>query len=100
MTLRRADPRARRCLIVIGAVLYATVLGVAPFEHHDLACHLKNPLHCASCASSQLGSDVLALVQPGAAHLRDAGSAVSLAPTLAGTLLVVRTTGRSPPRSV
>jgi hypothetical protein len=101
MTRRRAVPRARRrLLIAIGLALYVIVLGVAPFEHHDLVCHLKNPQHCTSCASSQLGPDVLSPVEPGASHLSDAGSATIVDPILEGTLLVTRTSGRSPPSGV
>ena len=86
-----------RLLIVVGLALYATVLILSPFEHHDLACHLKTPQHCSSCASSQLGSDVLTLVPPRTSHLSDAGSAATLDQILEGTLLAVRTNGRSPP---
>ncbi len=86
-----------RLLIVAGLALYAIVLIGSPFEHHDLVCHLKTPQHCTSCASSQLGSDVLPLVPPGTSHLHDAGSATTLDQILEGTLLVLRTTGRSPP---
>jgi len=88
-----------RLLIVVGVALYATVLIGAPFEHHDLVCHLKTPQHCTSCASSQLGSDVLPLVAPGASHLADAGAATTRDRILEGTLLAVRTTGRSPPHA-
>jgi hypothetical protein len=98
MTGGRSVTRAR-LLIVAGLALYATVLIGSPFEHHDLVCHLKTPQHCTSCASSQLGSDVLPLVAPGASHLHDAGSAITFDLILANTLLVVRTTGRSPPRA-
>jgi len=88
-----------RLLIVVGVALYATVLIGAPFEHHDLVCHLKTPQHCTSCASSQVGSDVLPLVAPGTSHLADAGSATTRDRILEGTLLAVRTTGRSPPHA-
>ena len=88
-----------RLLIAAGLALYAIVLIASPFEHHDLVCHLKTPQHCTSCASSQLGSDVLPLVAPGTSHLHDAGSATPLDQTLEGTLLVLRTTGRSPPQA-
>src|SRR5216684_7663106 len=94
----RAVVRAR-LLIVVGLALYVTVLIGSPFEHHDLVCHLKTPQHCTSCASSQLGSDVLPLVAPGTSHLADAGSATTLDQILDGTLVVLRTTGRSPPHA-
>ena len=88
-----------RLLVVVGLALYAAVLIGSPFEHHDLVCHLKTPQHCMSCASSQLGSDVLPLVAPGTSHLTDAGSATTRDRILEGTLVVVRTTGRSPPHA-
>jgi hypothetical protein len=98
MARRRAVRRARRrLLIVVGLALYVTVLGVSPFEHHDLVCHLKNPQHCTSCTSSQPGSNVLALVEPGASRLSDAGSATTVDPVFEGALLVARASGRSPP---
>src|SRR6185503_8772969 len=98
MTRRRAVMRAR-LLIVIGLGLYGIVLVCSPFEHHDFVCHLKTPQHCTSCASSQLGSDVRILIAPTASGLDDAGTAVAFDRTLEGTLLAVRTTGRSPPRA-
>jgi len=86
-----------RVLTLAGVALYAFVLVVSPFEHHDLICHLKTPQHCTSCASSQLGSDPHTLQSPDPSHLKDAGSAATLDLTIEGALLAVRTTGRSPP---
>jgi len=86
-----------RVLTLGGLVLYVFVLVTSPFEHHDLICHLKNPQHCTSCASSQLGSDPHALPSPDPAHLHDAGAAATFDQTIEGALLAVRTTGRSPP---
>ena len=88
--------RARR-LVLAGLALFATVLVLSPFEHHDLVCHLKTPQHCTSCSSSQLGSDVAPLITPGASRLADAGAAAALVELVEGALLSVRTTGRSPP---
>lgn len=95
MTCARAGARSR-LLTVVGLALYAAVLVASPFEHHDLVCHLKNPQHCTSCSSSQLGSDVLPLATPPAC-LADAGAAVAHDELLDGALLAVRSTGRSPP---
>src|SRR5438128_1264009 len=95
---RRTVMRAR-LLIVVGVALYAAVLIGSPFEHHDLVCPLQTPQHCTACTSSQLGSDVLPLVVPGTSHLADAGSATTRDHILEGTLLAVRTTGRSPPHA-
>ncbi len=80
--------------------LYAVFLIASPFEHHDLACELKTPQHCTSCTSAQLGSDPQPLLAPGVWHLDDAGRAVADDYAGEDTLLVVRTTGRSPPAAL
>jgi len=69
----------------------------SPFEHHDLVCHLKQPLHCTACVSSPLASGPKAIPVIGAWSLRDAGRLHDLQSTSKGTALVVRSTGRSPP---
>ena len=89
---RRPGPLA--CL---GVALYAFFLITAPFEHHDLLCHLKNPLHCTACTSSLLGSDPQKPAIIGAWSLTDAGRAVAVQILADDTLLSVRSTGRSPP---
>ena len=76
---------------------YAVFLVTAPFGHHDLICHLKNPQHCTSCAGSQLGAGLQTVADPGASHLTDVGRAMVLQRLEAGALLAVRSTGRSPP---
>ena len=88
--------RLRR-LALLGVILHTLFLAVADFEHHDLACHLKTPLHCTSCALSQLGSDPHPTSVPGACRLADAGRAVAVHVDSESALLAVRTTGRSPP---
>jgi len=82
---------------LVGMAIYALFLVASPFEHHDLSCELKTPQHCTSCTSSQLGSDTHVALAPGAAQLADAGRAASFVVLDEGTLLVVRSTGRSPP---
>ena len=72
---RVKDPA--RLFIPIGLALYAFVLVAAPFEHHDLVCHLKTPQHCTSCWSTQLGPDVVSFTAP-TARLADAGAAVTI----------------------
>jgi hypothetical protein len=88
-----------RSLANIGAAVYAVFLVIAPLGHHDLACHVKTPLHCASCTTSQLGSDPHPPVILGAWSLADAGSAVGFELLIDGFLLSARSTGRSPPVS-
>ena len=80
-----------------GVALYAIFLITAPFEHHDLLCHLKTPQHCTSCSASALGSDPHQPAIVGAWHLADAGSSVIIHLLSEGTQLAAITTGRSPP---
>jgi hypothetical protein len=81
----------------IGVAFYAVFLVIAPFEHCDLACHLKNPLHCTACTSNLPGSDPETVAVVGAWSLADAGRAEVIEVLADGTLLTVRSTGRSPP---
>jgi len=82
---------------VVATALYALFLVTAPFEHHDILCHLKSPQHCTACASSLVSSAPGAFAAPGAATLADAGGATTTVTIVSGFLLAVRTTGRSPP---
>ena len=93
----RLRDRRWRPLTFVGVALYAIVLIVAPFAHHDLACHLKNPLHCTACTSSLPGSDPQTPVTVGAWSLADAGRTTAVHVLAEDTLLPVRSTGRSPP---
>ena len=77
--------------------MYALFLILAPFEHHDVACHFKTPQHCTACASSLVGSDPDTPAILGAWHLSDAGRVVGTQFVADGILLSVRSTGRSPP---
>jgi hypothetical protein len=86
-----------RRFTLLGIVLHAAVLAAAPFEHHDLVCHLKTPQHCSSCTSSPVGASPSAAPAPVAGHLVEAGSAVSLEAAPASAIFVPRTAGRSPP---
>ena len=97
MMSRRGNDLHSRRLALVGLAIYAVFLVASPFEHHDLLWHLKTPQHCTSCSSSQLGSDPHTPLIPGAWHLADAGRAVSFQLLAEGTLLAVRSTGRSPP---
>src|SRR5882672_8077706 len=65
-----------RRLAMTGLALYAIFLLTSQFEHHDLLCELKTPLHCTACTSSVVGSDPTAPAALGAWQLADAGSAV------------------------
>jgi hypothetical protein len=96
MTGRFGD-RRWRFLAFVGGALYAFFLIAAPFEHHDIACHLKTPQHCTSCNSSLVGSDPQTPAIFGNWRLADAGRANDVQLIADGVLLTARSTGRSPP---
>ena len=81
----------------LGVALYAAVLVLAPFTHHDLVCHFKNPQHCTACTSNPAGTDPSALATPPFRPLVDAGLAVQVHSLAEGVLLAADSTGRSPP---
>jgi hypothetical protein len=87
-----------RVVAFFGVVLYAAVMVVSPFEHHDIVCHLKTPQHCTSCATGALGSAPVAVTSL-AAGLVDAGCAIAFLTAVKSVVLAVRSTGRSPPVS-
>ena len=84
---------------LLAAALYALFLLTAPFEHHDLLCHIKTPQHCTSCSSSLLGSDphAPAILTH---ELRDAGRAMARLSLPESVLFAVRSSGRSPPAAL
>ena len=92
------DHRLQR-FALLGVVLHTLLVAAAPFEHHDLICHLKTPQHCTSCTLSPVGSNAATSTTPGAATLRDAGSAAAFDPISESALLAVSNSGRSPPAS-
>src|SRR2546428_10304526 len=98
--VRSPGDRRRQPLTLFGLAIYALFLVSAPFEHHDLACELKTPQHCTACTSTQLGADPYMPALVGAWNLADAGRATAFQPTVAGILLPVRSTGRSPPNHI
>jgi hypothetical protein len=83
--------------VTVAVALYALFLAVSPFEHHDIQCELRTPLHCTACTGSALGSDPSGAATPCVCHLDDAGSAVEQLILSYGFLLDVRSSGRSPP---
>jgi hypothetical protein len=93
----RGAVRRWRQLTVAAVALYAVVLAVAPFEHHDLICHLKTPQHCTSCAASPLSVDPHTTTSLDGCRLTDAGRAVAGVVISEGTLLPSVSSGRSPP---
>ena len=92
------DRRFRR-FALLGVVLHTLFVAAAPFEHHDLICHLKTPQHCTSCTSSPVGSSAETQATAGAAVLHDAGTAAAVDSVSESALLATRNRGRSPPVS-
>ena len=90
------DRRIRR-FALLGVVLHTLFVTAAPFEHHDLICHLKTPQHCTACTSSIVGSDPGTLTVADAFDRADAGGALTIDVLTDGFLLSVRSSGRSPP---
>jgi hypothetical protein len=84
----------------LGVALYALVLVLAPFTHHDLACHLKDPQHCTACTSSPVSTDPAAVTGPVFVPLIDLGRAVSTYSPVESVLLAAESTGRSPPAAL
>jgi|SRR5579872_201380 len=97
--LGRVRDWRRQRLMGVGLALYAIFVLTTPFEHHDLQCELKTPLHCTACTSSVVGSDPHSLTVASTATLIDAGRAVVVQFVAESILLTVRSTGRSPPLS-
>src|ERR1700730_13166254 len=91
----RGRPRALRS-VSVQAAIYIAILLAAPFEHHDLACHLKTPFHCTSCVSSAIGLETSTTTLARHVHLADARDVVAYQPPAYGALLPVRSTGPSP----
>jgi hypothetical protein len=94
-----AGSRWRRMVVAVVAV-YAVLVSAAAFEHHDVTCELKTPQHCTACSSTLVSSAPNNLPVPGVLSLADAGSAVAFDVRADSILLVVRSTGRSPPSIV
>ena len=87
-------------IALLAAVFYIVVDVVAPFEHHDLVCHLKTPEHCTACASSPVGTSPRTPSGSSSVTLLDVGATVTWLPRIESALLTVRTTGRSPPSTI
>jgi hypothetical protein len=82
---------------VAAVALYAIFLATAPFEHHDLLCHLKTPQHCTACAASPLSVDPHTPAVLDDCRRADAGRAIAIQLLAESVLLPVSSSGRSPP---
>jgi hypothetical protein len=84
--------------VVLAAYLLAAAL--LPLGHHDLACHFKSTTHCTTCvigSSAELTADAAALTR---VPLIDAGRAVSRVATVAESVVLHPSSGRSPPAAL
>ena len=93
-----AGLRARQAVLLTAALgLYALVVAIGPFLHHDLACHLKSRTHCTSCiVSASIGSDATGAALT-SLELADAGQCASPAVPRPRSADVDCAHGRSPP---
>jgi hypothetical protein len=89
--------RTAKWLVV---ALYAVVLILAPFTHHDIACHLKDPQHCTACTSTQALTDPATVTGPSFVALVDLGRALPSYSSSESVLLAAASSGRSPPASL
>jgi hypothetical protein len=94
--LCRSVAGSRRLALAVVA-LYTALVCATAFGHHDVSCELKTPQHCTACTSAAVGSDPDGLAAPAAFLLADAGAAAALDVLADSILLVVCSTGRSPP---
>ena len=94
-----APGRARwlRRLRLLSVGLHVLFVLSAPFEHHDLLCHLKTPTHCTSCAFSPLSASPKTVEVVGRWTLADAGRALDSLPIALDVVFSVQSSGRSPP---
>lgn len=96
----RVGVRRLRWLAFAAAAVYALVVCVAAFEHHDLDCELKTPQHCTACTVSVLSANPDTPAVAGAWHLVEAGRTVAADVRAESLLLADRSTGRSPPAAI
>jgi hypothetical protein len=89
-----------RRFAAVAIALYAVILVAAPFEHHDLACHLKTPQHCSSCNASPLSSTPNTSVALQTYVLDDAGRLLVGDSHVYCAAPLVSRFGRSPPASL
>jgi hypothetical protein len=93
----RHGVRGWRRFAAFAVAVYVVFLATAEFEHHDLACHLKTPLHCTACASSPLSVNPATPFVTDASRFADAGRAIAIEVLTESALLATHSSGRSPP---
>jgi len=97
------DVRARGRLTVSAKLviaLYLVAFAALPFGHHDFLCHVRSSTHCDVChvgTSADNGSAHSALTQ---IQLEDAGCASEIVATNVSSVVVIPSSGRSPPSAI
>jgi hypothetical protein len=80
--------------------LYFVAFAALPFGHHDFLCHVRSSTHCDVChvgTSTDNSSAHSALTQ---VQLEDAGSAFEIVAGSASSVVLVPSSGRSPPSAI
>jgi len=80
--------------------LYVAAFAALPFAHHDFLCHVRSSTHCDVChvgtsADNSSGHSALTQVQ-----LEDAGCAFETVADSVSSVVVIRSSGRSPPSAI
>jgi hypothetical protein len=89
--------RLLRQLACAFVAAYAVFLFAEPLGHHDLPCHIKSPLHCASCVVSPLSTGSRQASAADIGHLANAGNVIADGFLPLSVLPSVRASGRAPP---
>jgi len=83
--------------LLLGTLLYALVILVTPFLHHDFTCHDRTPGHCPACLANPPAPRAVEGVSFVPLRLPDAGRIEGASPGEAPTLALRPTPGRAPP---
>lgn len=87
----------RRRQALLALAVFALVVLAAPVLHHDLACHVKTPLHCHACVAKPLASRAEAAFGTEALGLRPLAGVATAEPRVVPCLPAASRPGRAPP---
>jgi hypothetical protein len=97
------DVRARGRLIVstkLVIALYLVAFAALPFAHHDFLCHVRSSTHCDVCHVGTSADNSSAHSPLTQIQLEDAGSALEIVADNVSSIVVVPSSGRSPPSAI
>ena len=83
--------------MLLGTLLYALVVLVTPFLHHDFTCHDRTPGHCPACLANPPAPRTVEGVSFVPLRLPDAGRIEGRTPGEAPPPVVRPAPGRAPP---